>query len=123
MMKVDFKNPKTGELKSVKVGWSWTLFLFSGFLGFPLFLRGLNVWGGVFLALWIVNLLFAAIGDSDQASGAAILFTFIFLGLAIWAAIKGNELTAKNYLEKGWNFTDPDSAQTNFAKGKWGIAV
>ena len=122
-MKADFKNPKTGELKSVKVGWSWTLFFFSGFLGFPLFLRGLYVWGGVFLTLWVVNLLFSFVGDSDQAAGAAIVFTFIFLGLAIWAAIKGNELTAKNYLEKGWELADPESAQTKFAKGKWGITI
>ena len=30
-MKVAMTNPKTGEVKEVKVGWSWILFLFSGF--------------------------------------------------------------------------------------------
>lgn len=45
-----FRNPRTGELREVKVGWSWTLFFFSGLFGLPLFLRGLHVWGALFLA-------------------------------------------------------------------------
>ena len=49
-MKVAMKNPKTGEVKEVKVGWSWTLFLFSCFFGLPLFLRKLNLWGGICVA-------------------------------------------------------------------------
>ena len=33
-MLVSMKNPKIGEIKEVKVGFSWILFLFSGFFGF-----------------------------------------------------------------------------------------
>ena len=47
-MKVQLKNTTTGEVVQIKVGWSWTLFFFSPFLGIPLFLRKLHVWGGVF---------------------------------------------------------------------------
>lgn len=45
----------------------------------------------------------------------------IGFGLNIFIAIKGNELTAKNYLELGWEFTEPDSDMVRMAKGKWGL--
>jgi hypothetical protein len=122
-MKIPMKNPKTGEIKQVKVGWSWTLFLFSGFIGIPLFLRKLYVWGGIFLALWIVNLLGPALAGQDAGAAIGATMFVVFLGLEIWIGIKGNEMTAKNYLELGWTFVDPDGDATKFAKGKWGIAV
>ena len=121
-MKISFKNPKSGELKDVKVGWSWTLCLFSGLFGLPLFLRKLNTWGFVLLALWIVNFILPAIAG-DDAAGLQFGMFAIFLGLEIWLGVKGNEITAKNYLEMGWVFADPLSENTRFAQGKWGITV
>jgi hypothetical protein len=121
-MKVTVKNPNTGELKQIKCGWSWTLFFFSGFFGLPLFLRRLYVWGGLFLVLWAINLLGpAVIGDEDSALGLQVLMFFVFLALQIWLAIKGNEMTAKNYLEHGWKFIKPQSDIVRIACGKWGI--
>ncbi len=123
-MGIMMKNPKTGEAKAVKVGWSWILFLFSGFLGIPLFLRKLYIWGGVFLVLWVVNLLAPSIaGDQQEALGLKIGLSIIFIGLQIYMGIKGNEMTAKNYLENGWEFTEPDSEVTKMAKAKWGINI
>jgi hypothetical protein len=117
-MKVALKNPKTGEFKEVKVGWSWILFLFSGFFGLPLFLRKLNVWGAIFLALWIVNL---AITLVTPYADAGLLIVAISFGLQIFMGIKGNEMTAKNYLESGWVFTEPDNEQVKIAKARWGL--
>ena len=54
-MQVVMKNPRTGQLRDVKIGWSWTLFLFSHFFGLPLFLRKLNMWGCVFLVLTAIS--------------------------------------------------------------------
>ena len=91
-MRVDvaFKNPRTGELRKVKVGWSWTLFLFSGVLGIPLFLRKLNIWGFVFLALWIVNLIISSMDfPGDQKAFNTLIFFLLFLALQIWFGIKG----------------------------------
>ena len=123
-MKVAMTNPKTGEVKEVKVGWSWILFLFSGFFGLPLFLRKLHVWGGIFLILWIVYIIAPSImQNEEEALGLMILLNLVFLGLQIWLGIKGNEMTAKNYLELGWNFTNPDSDEVKFTKGKWGINI
>lgn len=110
-----FKNPKTGETKKVKVGFSWILFLFSGFIGIPLFLRGLHVWGGIMAGLWALNL----IGGQQITIG---LF-FVALGLGIFLGIKGNAMTAKNYLEKGWIVANPDSDAVRMATMKWGIRL
>lgn len=123
-MRVTFKNPKTGELKEVKVGFSWVLFLFSPFLGFPLFLRRLNIWGGVFLLLWFVNIIAQYMISDPVAASLLVLILFIIIfALSIWVGIKGNEMTAKNYLETGWVFADEKSDAVRFAKGKWGILV
>ncbi len=116
-MKVQFKNPKIGELKDVKVGWSWTLFFFSGCLGIPLFLRGLHIWGGIMAGLWVVSLLLM---NNTQAG---IIISLAMLGLDIFLAIKGNEMTAKNYLEKGWEFFNSDSEIVKLAKTRWKIAA
>mgnify|MGYP003575809149 FL=1 len=122
MSMIAMKNPRTGEVKEVKVGWSWILFLFSGFFGLPLFLRKLTMWGGVFLAISALSMV-GNLGQSDEAAGLVFLMFFVSLGLSIFMGVKGNELTAKNYLEHGWTFVDPQAEQTRIAKVKWGIAV
>jgi hypothetical protein len=35
--------------------------------------------------------------------------------------LKGNEITAKAYLDKGWFFAKPESNAVEFARGKWNI--
>jgi hypothetical protein len=117
-MKVTMKNPKTGETKEIKVGWSWTLFLFSGFLGLPLFLRRLNIWGGIFLVFWLIS-----IGTNSTEYGKELMWPLFFaaMGLQIFVGRKGNEMTAKNYLEYDWQFVNPDSDSVRFAKSSWGI--
>jgi len=122
-MKVAIKNPKTGEIKEVKVGWSWVLFLFSGLFGLPLFLRKLNVWGAVFLSLWVLLMIAPAVILGEEGQTIYILLNLIFLGLEIFLGIKGNEMTVKNYLENNWVFVDPDSELTKMAKMRWGISV
>jgi len=118
---VPFKQPRTGEVRTVKVGWSWVLFFWSGVLGIPLFLRRLNVWGFVFLALWIVNILASVI--SYQAEGVSGVTFLVALALQIWLGIKGNEMTAKNYLEQGWEFAEPTAEATRIGRAAWGITA
>jgi len=122
-MKVAMKNPKTGEIKEVKVGWSWTLFLFSGLFGLPLFLRKLYIWGAIFFALWIVNMVAPSALPENEGLVLSISLGVIFLALEIFVGIKGNEMTAKNYLENNWTFVEPDSELTKMAKMRWGISV
>jgi hypothetical protein len=123
-MHVVMRNTKTGELREVGTGWSWVLFLFSSVLGLPLFLRRLNVWGFVFLALWAVGIIAPSLpADDDDALGLVLVLFLIGNGMSIWLGIKGNEMTAKNYLENGWEFAKPDDDVTKMAKAKWGITV
>ena len=90
----------------------------------PLFLRKLYVWGGVFLALWVVNVILGIVAEESESAAIIYLFLqFVFIGLAIFMGIKGNELTAKNYLEQGWEFVDGDSEAVQQAKRKWNIQI
>jgi hypothetical protein len=110
-MKVSFRNPKSGEVKQVKVGWSWTLFFFAGLFGIPLFMRRLNIWGAVMAVLCLA---------APFSMGATYIPALV---LQIYLAIKGNELTAKNYLEHGWEFAEPDSDMVRFARVQWGLSA
>ncbi|MFG1465692.1 hypothetical protein V5F77_22675 [Xanthobacter sp. DSM 24535] len=119
------KNPKTGELKRIKVGWSWVLFFFSTVFGIPLFLRRLYVWG---ILINVINFSYSiteSVTDLEpKEMGTLVLMVCLLdLGLSIFFAIKGNELTAKNYLEHGWVFAEPDSQETWYAKTRWSLAI
>ena len=124
------QNERTGELKKIKVGWSWTLFFFSGVFGIPLFMRRLYVWGGVMIALYLVQILINAAlspGDDITANDVGVMMEsyfvgFVGLGLAIFLGVKGNAMTAKNYLEHGWMFAYPEDGDTEYAKQKWSLA-
>ena len=95
------------------------LLFFLSFLGLPLFLRRLNAWGAVMLALWLFNLVVTdIIPDPEELAEVVIGFSLIWLGLDIFLAVKGNELTAKNYLERGWTWADPDDLETGYARAK-----
>lgn len=119
---VTFRNPRNNDLTQVKVGWSWTLLFFSSFFGLPLFLRKLNVWGTVLLLIWAASLIVPRMTSSAVEQAALLLiFSVIEVGLSIWLAIKGNEITAKNYLDLGWQILDPPGDIVSHAKSKWGI--
>lgn len=113
---VTFSNPYTGEVKQVKVGFSWILLIFSGFWGIPLFLRGLYRWA---ILMVMVSLLgFATEGQIFQGVGLPLAFAVIVL--QIYLGFEGNEITAKNYLNLGWKMSgEPDAVKA--AKLRWGI--
>jgi hypothetical protein len=141
-VRVKLKNERTGEIKLVKVGWSWTLFFFAGVWGIPLFMRRLYALGAIQVGISIIYYAYhyairsqaspltaTALSGDDAAQSALALLGYsnliISLGIIVWLiviAIKGNGWTAKNYLENGWVFLDPDSKDTAYAKGKWRLA-
>lgn len=111
---VSFTRQQTGEVKTVKVGWSWTCFFFSGLFGIPLFMRGLPDWGGVMVGTALLQLLAPQPWSS--------LFWVVSACLSIFLGIRANEMTAKHYLRQGWVFADPESAVTRMATAKWRFA-
>jgi len=112
-IRVSLKDGKTGTVREVKVGWSWTLFLFSGLFGLPLFLRRFPTCGFVFLALWAVGLLGPLAGGN--VSAIVVLLLSLFVLLHVFLGIKGNEMILRNYLEQGWRFAEPDSDAAQLA--------
>ena len=116
---IALQNPRTGELKQIKVGWNWILFFFSSLLGIPLFTRKLIAWGCVFLALNVAALTFKMIGDKTVVFGILVFLTQVIL--AFYVGAKGNQMTARALIDRGWRFIEPKSEMTRFAKMKWKI--
>lgn len=126
-MHVRLQNDRTGEVKEIKVGFSFTLFFFSTVLGIPLFMRKLNQWGTAMLVLCLAYWLFNYAPMPDDGSAGVtnsdiffLLLNIAMFGLTTFLGIKGNELTAKHLLETGWSFTEDDQV-TDFAKMKWSL--
>jgi hypothetical protein len=113
---IPFKNSKTSQIKRVKLGFSWTLFLFSGFFGIPLFMRGLMIWGGIMAILWAGSII------AMQTFPVALVSIYVVeMFLAFYLGFRGNKLTALHYLENGWEFYDPHAEFTRMAKQSWGM--
>ena len=111
---IKLKHKASSQVREIKVGWSWTCFLFGGFFGFPLFLRELNFWGTVMIGL----LVFRPVMDLAGAAPLSLIVDLIMLVLSIWFGIKANEMAAKNYLSNGWVFAERNSEVVKLAKGK-----
>ena len=142
---VQFKNPRTGKQKDLKVGFSWTCLFFSWFLGVPLFLRKLNAWGGIAVGYWfamqVLNQLVSFYepygyrpGLTPQtealretvfllSAGAAIPLALIGIGVSVWLGFKANEMAAKKCLQLGWQFAEPQSATTAKATAVWRLTA
>ncbi len=122
-MMVRMKNSSTGEMKELSTGFNWILFLFSGVFGIPLFLRKLNVWGGIFAFLSIIGIFGYILIIGKVLAGLALFYiaNIIIFILSIMIGKNGNKLTAKNYLENGWVFVDENGNGVKYAKSKWGI--
>lgn len=132
-LKVDvgFRHPVTGQVRMVKIGWSWTMFFFSTFWGIIWFIRGLMDFGWTIVAINVigVSMFSIEIAAALQKNFALVTFTALGgwvlglgqFGFGIWAGIKGNEVTAKRYLKKGYELIDPNNDIVKYAKMKWGM--
>jgi tetratricopeptide (TPR) repeat protein len=114
-MRITLKHLETGKARTLKIGWSWTLFFFSSLYGIPLFLRGLKSWGWLMLAV----ALFTAIRNFSVPDNVGfldyILIAFFVLS-SIFFGLKGNQLTLKECLKKGWVFANEQSRDAEFVK-------
>lgn len=119
-IRVTFQHPKTGELKQIKVGFSWTLFFFATALGIPLFIRKLTGLGFLALIICLANAILPELdADRDVRRLLSVLTFNAAFGMNAWMAITGNEKTAKRLLEGGWVFAHPQSPEANLARQKW----
>jgi len=109
--KVLLRNPRSGAVKQIKVGWSWTIFFFDWL---ALFVREMYPWAALFFGFFVVNILL-------RGNMAIIPIVLCELGIKVYLCIKGNELMAKQHLQNGWEFAEPESAATRYARIQWGI--
>ncbi len=98
-MLVMLENTSTGDRKPLVVGWNWTFFFFSSFLGIPLFMKGLTVWGAVIVILWGLELaLPLSMPAATQGITLSLVSGTVIAVLSVFLAYKGNGLIARKYL-------------------------
>jgi hypothetical protein len=118
-IKVGMKNA-AGDVKLVKVGWSWTCFLFGSFYGVPWYMRKLPIYGAIGAAIGILNTLsYILWGDAFTSLDAILGIASICF--CCFGGMKANELTIRNYFEKGYKFTNPESAEFALMNNKYHI--
>ena len=121
-MQITLRHVGTGDIRVVNTGWSWSLFLFSGFLGLPLFFRGLALWGTVMLAAWSLCLTAPLVAGAGASADILDWVLTISMGaLCGFFGLRGNALTAKRYLSLGYEFANPDGAEARVAAQSWGL--
>ena len=121
-MQVMLERPGTGEHKALAVGWNWNFLLFSSFLGVPLFLNGLTLWGALVLMLWGLDWSLPLI--VPDAAGAAILVPAAAIAaLSVFLGYRGNGMIARRYLARGYQFAQPRSLEARLAPDPWGLSL
>ena len=98
-MVVVLEDTSTGDRKPLAVGWNWTFFFFSSFLGIPLFRKGLTAWGALIVILWSLDLALPLIMPATaQVVTLSLVSGTVIAVLSVFLAYKGNGLIARKYL-------------------------
>ena len=127
MNKITFTNSITGETATVKAGFSWILFFFSSFFGIPLFLRKLYLFGVIMLILETTNIILVVFSESyysyyySELVFLMYLLQFGMFGLNIFLGIRGNKITALNYIKLGYKITNKEDYKINLVKESWNL--
>ena len=114
---VPFKNPATGEVKTVKVGFSWVMFFFSPLFGLPFFMRGLPSLGARLMLGTVGAPIF--LGTIRSFTEGVTLAVVAALTSMVLFGFIGNKVTAQHYLKKGWSFAEPNGAATAEGCKRW----
>ncbi len=121
-MYATFIHPITGENRQVKIGKSWTLFLFGTFLGIPFFIRKMYSWGIFMCTLYLLYIItiIATFTTGDETYGIfnSIIY-LIFLGFAGYFLVYGNKMTAKYYLQQGFRIKSDNELISKQVKITW----
>lgn len=126
-MKVTLIDPRSSSNSKleVKVGWSWTIFLFGSILGIPFLMRKMWKSAAFMIAVFIGIILGNAgqAGDVGALQGIGFVAQLSGLVFQIYMSIKGNAIWAQGLFAKGYKFS-PDNSSENIetAAKKWGVA-
>ena len=124
---VPLRNKLTGQVRSVKVGFSWTCLLFGHVFGIPLFIRRLITPACCMLGLQLV-IIGLVVGSEHGEPNTVEDYVFLsnLLVLANWVCcivfgFLGNKMAVRTYLANGWVFADPDGLGAELVKRKWAL--
>jgi len=104
-MSVTLRHPVTGQIKVHQEGWSWGCFFGSGFLGLPLFARGLYVWGAVMLVFDITMFIVGWIATSDAETLYGWM-SMITIAASLFFGMKANQMATNRAVLNGWEFAE-----------------
>lgn len=104
-MSIAMRHSVTGEIRVQQEGWSWACFFGAGFLGLPLFRRGLAVWGAAMLVFDVTAFI---AGWIDTGSGQSLYawMSVIGIGASVFFGFKANGMATDRALMQGWQSTD-----------------
>lgn len=135
MKKISFKNPKGGTIYLAKVGFDWGAFWgMLSLAGLPFFLRKMNMFGWFCLIFILIQTLGVGLGQITlelnpeavdllrKGSGVAASF-FLTLGLSLYLGIRGGKLTARHYVEEGYECITKDEVLLARARTKWDMEI
>ena len=119
-MRMTLRHPATGDFRFVDTGWSWSLFLGSGFFGLPLFFRGLAHWGCVMLVAWCLRFTTSYIvATSGSSETLDWILNIVLMALALFFGFKGNEMTANRYISLGYEVVNNDDPAARDLVRSW----
>jgi hypothetical protein len=104
-MSVALKYPGTDEVKILEEGWSWSCFFGSGFLGVPLFKRGLIVWGSAMLVFDVASFIVGWTW-TDAAMTLHLWMVGIAMAASVFFGFKANDLAVRHAVARGWQVAD-----------------
>lgn len=92
----------------------------AGFLGFPLFFRGLVGWGTVMAVLWCARF---ALPHVAPGVGDALgpLLDLAVMALCLYLGFRGNALAARRFTADGYTLADPESPAVRRAAERLGL--
>lgn len=104
-MSIALRHPVTGEIKVQQEGWSWGCFFGAGFLGLPLFRRGLAVWGAAMLVFDVTAFIAGWIG-TDAGQSLYAWMSGIGFAASVFFGLRANAMAVEQALTHGWEYTD-----------------
>ena len=127
--KLIFKNPQTGRIKKVKVGFCYWCFIFDwvalfikGLPGHGLFVLGYNIASAIIFSV-IVNQSTYHYRRYGEDTDTVLVFAGI--SLVAWLIIKigygmnANEIQAKAMLNRGWILQNAEAAKDTLKAENW----
>ena len=127
--KLIFKNPQTGRIKKVKVGFSYPVFLFDwiallikGLTGHGLIMLGVNIAAPIIMTIMNERIVYHyRMHGEDTETGlvVSVILCLAWLGIKICLASCANEWQANDLIKRGWILQNEEAAQAALKSENW----